>query len=61
VGFHDEEQCQSVCPVECCLPDPDIRESEALLLERALRIHPDDQGLKLRVIRGDIPSLYRRT
>jgi ferredoxin len=60
VGFHDHEQCQAVCPVECCLPDPDIRESEKTLIERALRIHPDDEALKLRAIRGDIPSLYRR-
>ena len=23
VGFHDHEACQAVCPVECCLPDPE--------------------------------------
>jgi ferredoxin len=23
VGFHDYEACQAVCPVECCLPDPE--------------------------------------
>ena len=22
VGFHDYEACQAVCPVECCIPDP---------------------------------------
>jgi len=41
VGFHDEEQCQAVCPVECCLPDPARPESEAVLLERAQRLHPE--------------------
>jgi ferredoxin len=23
VGFFDESQCALVCPVDCCLPDPD--------------------------------------
>ena len=23
VGFYDHEACQAVCPVECCLPDPE--------------------------------------
>ncbi len=40
VGFHDYEACQAVCPVECCLPDPDKREEESLLLERARKVHP---------------------
>ena len=33
VGFHDREQCQSVCRVVCCLPDPEIRVSESELIE----------------------------
>ncbi len=41
VGFHGDEACQSVCPVECCIPNPDIRESEAQLLERAVKLHPE--------------------
>ena len=40
VGFFEEEQCQVVCPVECCLPDPQNEESEDTLLERAKRVHP---------------------
>ncbi len=24
VGFYDHEACQAVCPVECCLPNPQI-------------------------------------
>ena len=40
VGFHDEEQCAFVCPVDCCVPDPNIPETEAVLLERARTIHP---------------------
>jgi ferredoxin len=31
VGHFDEPQCQAVCPVECCLPDPAHPEDEATL------------------------------
>ncbi|MGZ3862950.1 MAG: 4Fe-4S dicluster domain-containing protein [Bacteroidia bacterium] len=27
VGFHDEPQCASVCPVDCCIPDKDNKET----------------------------------
>jgi ferredoxin len=40
VGFHDEEQCAKVCPVDSCLPDPDRVESESTLLARAKALHP---------------------
>ncbi|MDC0715287.1 YfhL family 4Fe-4S dicluster ferredoxin [Nannocystis bainbridge] len=41
VGFHDYEACQAVCPVECCIPDPERRETEELLLDRARKLHPE--------------------
>ena len=41
VGFHGDEACQTVCPVECCIPDPDMREDEVTLLERAKSLHTD--------------------
>ncbi len=41
VGFHDYEACQAVCPVECCIPDPERREAEDVLLARAAKLHPD--------------------
>ena len=41
VGFHDYEACQAVCPVECCIPDPDRRETEEVLLARAVKLHPE--------------------
>jgi ferredoxin len=44
VGFHGREACQDVCPVECCLPDPQRPETEAELLAKAHRLHP---GLNL--------------
>jgi len=42
VGFHEDEACQAVCPVECCIPDPNQRETEGQLLERAVSLHPDE-------------------
>jgi ferredoxin len=41
VGFHDAEQCAVVCPVDCCVPDPERPEEEIALFERAKRLHPD--------------------
>lgn len=41
VGFYDHEACAAVCPVDCCIPNPNIPESEAVLLARAAQIHPD--------------------
>lgn len=40
VGFHDEPQCASVCPVDCCLPDGSyVETTEELLLKKA-SLHP---------------------
>jgi len=38
-GFHDEPQCAAVCPVDCCLPDPNHEESEDILLARKEKLH----------------------
>ncbi len=38
-GFHDEPQCAAVCPVDCCVQDPDRVESEETLLARKDRLH----------------------
>lgn len=38
-GFHEEPQCAAVCPVDCCVPDPDRVESEEQLLARKERLH----------------------
>lgn len=39
VGFHEEPQCAAVCPVDCCVPDPDHVETEDILLDRKSRLH----------------------
>lgn len=39
VGFHEEPQCAAVCPVDCCVPDPDHVESKETLLGRKEALH----------------------
>ncbi len=41
VGFHHTQQCARVCPVDCCVIDPNNVETEAVLFERAQKLHPD--------------------
>ncbi len=38
-GFHEEPQCAAVCPVDCCLPDPDCVESEEDLSAKKVWLH----------------------
>ena len=53
VGFFDHEACAAVCPVDCCVPDPNIPESESVLLARAAQIHPD------KTFGADSPSRFK--
>lgn len=39
-GFHEEPQCAAVCPVDCCVPDPDRRETKGELLAKRDALHP---------------------
>lgn len=39
VGFHEEPQCAAVCPVDCCVPDPERPEEEEVLVARKERLH----------------------
>ncbi len=39
VGFHEEPQCAAVCPVDCCVPDPDFEETEEELLGKKAKLH----------------------
>jgi Pyruvate/2-oxoacid:ferredoxin oxidoreductase delta subunit len=41
VGFHDYEACAAVCPVDCCVTDPNNIETEEVLIARARAIHPE--------------------
>src|SRR5215470_6914327 len=54
VGFHDHEACAAVCPVDCCIPDPNNLETEAVLLARARELHPEE------TFPDDAPSRFRK-
>jgi len=53
VGFHDHEACAAVCPVDCCVPNPDIPETHEVLLARARALHPAE------TIPDDAPSRFK--
>jgi ferredoxin len=55
VGFFDQEQCAAVCPVDCCIPDPKIPETEDVLIARARAMHPD------RTFDDGFPSRFRKS
>ena len=38
-GFHDEPQCASVCPVDCCIDDENHAETEDELLQKKAWLH----------------------
>jgi ferredoxin len=54
VGFYDHEACAAVCPVDCCVPDPNNIETEQALLARARTLHPEE------TIPDDAPSRFRK-
>ena len=39
MGFHEEPQCAAVCPVDCCIPDPENVEDEEILLGKKAWMH----------------------
>ena len=39
MGFHEEPQCAAVCPVDCCVDDPDYVETEEELLAKQAWLH----------------------
>jgi len=54
VGFFDHEECAAICPIDCCIPDPKIPETEDVLLARARKLHPEAP------FAADFPSRFRR-
>ncbi|MCP3673902.1 MAG: YfhL family 4Fe-4S dicluster ferredoxin [Gammaproteobacteria bacterium] len=54
VGYFDEAQCAEVCPMECCLTDPDNVEDESVLLDKAKRLAPAEDFDE-----DDLPSHFR--
>jgi len=56
VGHFDKEQCAVVCPVDCCLPDPNRVETEDALFARAQELHPEQEIVGL----GPSTSHFRK-
>src|SRR6058998_1657468 len=54
VGFHDQEACAAVCPVDCCVPNPQRPETHDELLARARVLHPGE------TIPDDAPSRFKK-
>lgn len=38
VGHYDSSQCAAVCPVDCCIPDPDHKETREELMSKFNRL-----------------------
>ena len=56
VGHFDQEQCAAVCPVDCCVPDPNRVENEEVLYQRAKDLHPEKEFAEL----GATTSRFRK-
>jgi ferredoxin len=54
VGFFDHEACAAVCPVDCCIPDPNNLENEQALIARARELHPEQS------FTDEFPSRFRK-
>ncbi len=39
VGSYDESQCAAVCPVDCCVPNPDRHETKEELMVKFHKLH----------------------
>ena len=60
VGFHGREACAAVCPVDCCIPDANIVETEAVLYARAKTLHPAQTLPAFEALTADL-SRFRQT
>lgn len=41
IGWFDKPKCVEVCPVDCCIADPDHKETKEQLLAKFKQLHPD--------------------
>ncbi|MEE8353253.1 MAG: YfhL family 4Fe-4S dicluster ferredoxin [Dehalococcoidales bacterium] len=42
VGSFDSPKCAEICPVDCCIPDPDQVEDHDALLAKWKTLHPGE-------------------
>ena len=44
VGNYTSPRCSEVCPIDdCCVPDPDHKETKEQLIEKWRRLHPGEE------------------
>jgi len=43
MGAHESSRCVDVCPVDCCVLDPDCKESKEDLLKKWRGLHPGEE------------------
>jgi len=43
VGSHESSRCVDVCPVDCCVHDPDHEETKEQLLAKWRSLHPGEE------------------
>jgi len=43
VGAHQSSKCVEVCPVDCCIVDPDHKEAKPDLLAKYRKLHPGEE------------------
>ncbi len=53
VAFNAAPACAAICPVDACITDDGKVETEAVLLERVKKLHPD------KAIAENFPSHFR--
>ena len=42
VGSYESSKCVEICPVDCCIADPEYAESQEQLLEKWRKLHPGE-------------------
>ena len=42
VGSYETQQCVDICPVDCCIPDPENQQTQEELLEKWQGLHPGE-------------------
>ena len=40
VGAYESSKCADQCPVNCCVPDPDHKETKEQLMAKYKKLHP---------------------
>ncbi|MGC4114451.1 MAG: YfhL family 4Fe-4S dicluster ferredoxin [Myxococcales bacterium] len=60
VGFSEEMACAAVCPVDCCLPDPNRVETEEALLAKSRGLHPDKTFPSLAELPASLSHLRKK-